>query len=72
MKSLSMKLVLSALGIVMLSSSAFAQRPHHAVQSSNGVAVYDVAPGAYASSNTNSPANTGGGSLGYNQMVETY
>jgi hypothetical protein len=32
MKSLNAKLVLSALGIAMLATPAFAQRPHHQVQ----------------------------------------
>lgn len=45
MKSFSSKLALSALGIVaMLTSSAFAHRPHHIARVSQ-MAIYNVVPG---------------------------
>jgi hypothetical protein len=71
MKPLNTKLVLSALGIVaMLTSPAFAQKPHrqlsHQQTYSNrqsGVGIYDMVPNSY------DPAVTGGGSVGYNQNL---
>ena len=80
MRSLSTKLVLSALGILtMFASPAFAQEPHHHRQ--NGRAVYNmvITPdpsqrGAIYNMVINpldDPATTGGGSFGYNELERT-
>jgi hypothetical protein len=45
MKSLDMKLVLSALGIVaMLTSPAFAKKPHHVTNVATGSTEYNTIP----------------------------
>ncbi len=78
MKSLSTKLLLSAVGIVaMLASPALAaQKPHRQPSpqqmtldpsARSGRNLYDMAPSG--SANRYDPANTGGGSLGYNQNL---
>ncbi len=79
MKSLNMKLVLSALGIVgILTSPAFAKKPHHQLSQQQqmtshpaprGRRVYDMVPAPYDPANRYDPAATGGGSFGYNQML---
>jgi hypothetical protein len=46
MNSLTMKVVLSSLGIVaMLTSPAFAKKPHQVTHNNNGSAVYNAIPG---------------------------
>jgi hypothetical protein len=78
MKSLNMKLVFSAVGIVaMLASPAFAANKPHRQSSQqqitsnpparSGRNLYDMAPAG--AGNRYDPANTGGGSLGYNQNL---
>jgi opacity protein-like surface antigen len=78
MKSLNMKLVLSAVGIVaLLASPAFAaQKPHRQpsqqqvtsdAPARSGRGLYDMVPNGWGS--RYDPANTGGGSLGYNQNL---
>jgi hypothetical protein len=69
MKSLDIKLALSALGIVaMLTSPAFAQKPHHVTHMDRS-AIYNVVPGYNPQTNSNDPALTGGGTLGYNENI---
>jgi hypothetical protein len=71
MKSLRTMLFLSVLGIVTaLTSPAFAQKPHHATHVKRS-AIYNVDPGyrPQTQSDSNDPRLTGGGSLGYNQML---
>ncbi len=79
MKSVNVKLVLSALGIVgMLTGPAFAKKPHQQPSQQQmtsdpapqrGRGVYDVVPAPYDPVNRYDPAATGGGSFGYNQML---
>jgi hypothetical protein len=71
MKSLDTALLSSVLGIVtVLTSPAFVQKPHH-VTHVNKSAIYNSAPGylPQTESSSNDPRLTGGGSLGYNQML---
>jgi hypothetical protein len=71
MKSLGPMLLLSVLGIVTeLTSPAFAQKPHHVTRVKRS-AIYNVAPGyrPQTQADSNDPRLTGGGSLGYNQML---
>jgi hypothetical protein len=71
MKSLDTALLLSVLGIVtLLTSPAFAQKQHH-VTLVKRPAIYNSAPGyrPQTESSSNDPGLTGGGSLGYNQML---
>jgi hypothetical protein len=71
MKSLDTALLLSVLGIVsVLTSPAFAQKPHH-VTHVKRAPIYNSAPGylPQTESSSNDPRVTGGGSLGYNQML---
>lgn len=76
MKSLSTKLVLSAIAIVaMLASPAFAQKSHRRVSQhqyvtsdpapQSGRGIYNMVPDY----DRYSPGVTGGGSTGYNQML---
>jgi hypothetical protein len=71
MKSLDTALLLSVLGIAtVLSGPAFAQKPHHATHA-KGSAIYnsDREYRPQTQSYSNDPSLTGGGSLGYNQML---
>jgi len=71
MKSLGTTLFLSVLGIVtVLTSPAFAHKPHH-VSHVRRSAIHNVDPGyrPQTQSDSNDPRLTGGGSLGYNQML---
>jgi hypothetical protein len=71
MKSLDTALLLSVLGIAtVLSGPAIAQKPHH-VTHAKGSAIYNSEPGyrPQTESSSNDPGRTGGGSLGYNQML---
>jgi hypothetical protein len=62
--ALSVAIVLST---ACSASAATAHRPAHVHRS----AIYNMAPGynSQTYSNTNDPRSTGGGSLGYNQML---
>jgi hypothetical protein len=62
--ALSVAIVLSS---ACSASAATAHRPAHVHRS----AIYNMAPGynSQTYSNTNDPRSTGGGSLGYNQML---
>jgi len=71
MKSLDTALLLCVLGIAtVLSSPAFAQKPHH-VSPVKGSAIYnsDREYRPQTQSYSNDPRLTGGGSLGYNRML---
>jgi hypothetical protein len=71
MKSLDTALLLSVLGIAtVLSGSAFAQKPHH-ITHAKGSAIYnsDREYRPQTQSYSNDPNLTGGGSVGYNQML---
>jgi hypothetical protein len=73
MKSLVTKLALFTVGIVaMLTSPAFAHRPNH-VAHVNRSAIYNMIPDYFSRTpsrlNSDDPALTGGGSLGYNKNL---
>ena len=71
MKALNTALLLAVLGIVtVLTSPAFAQKPHHVAHVKRS-AIYNSDPGyrPQTHSYSNDPRLTGGGSLGYNQML---
>jgi hypothetical protein len=71
MKSLDVVLRLAVLGIVIvLSSPALAQKPHHIAHVERS-RIYNSESGyrPQTQSYSNDPRLTGGGSLGYNQML---
>jgi hypothetical protein len=79
MKSLNMKLLLSALGIVaMLTNPAFAKKPYGQLSQQqmtsdptprSGRGIYDMVSTPNDPTSTYDPADTGGGSFGYNQSL---
>jgi hypothetical protein len=80
MRSLNTKLVLSALGfLTILASPAFAQEPHYhhrhaSLHQSDPVGpsqrgVYNMMITPNIARSPDDPAETGGGSVGYNAMV---
>jgi hypothetical protein len=81
MRSLKTKLVLSALGILtMFASPACAQEPHYhhrhhaSLQQSDPVGpnqrgIYNMMVTPDIARTTDNPAATGGGSVGYNEML---
>jgi len=49
--------------------------PHHhkiAARQQNGLHSFAMVPGAASGVNSESPQNTGGGSLGYNEMLRSF
>ena len=44
----------------------------HGVAGRSGLNAFAMVPGGQAGANSNDPAVTGGGSLGYNKLLETY
>ncbi len=82
MKLLNAKVALAALSIAaLIGSPAFAKTPHqpnrHASQQQimsdpapeTGRGLYNMVPGYGGGFSSYSPADTGGGSIGYNQML---
>jgi hypothetical protein len=79
MRSLNTKRVLSALGfLTILASPAFAQEPHyhhrHASMHQSDVGpsqrgIFNMMVTPNIAPNPDDPAETGGGSVGYNQML---
>jgi hypothetical protein len=73
MKTLNTKLVLSALGIALMATPAFAQQTrahhHHIVARQSGLNAFAMVPRAQGDGLA--PAATGGGSIGYNENLRT-
>ena len=73
MKTLNSKLVLSALGIALMATPAFAHQPrahhHHIAARQSGGNAFAMVPAAQGDGLA--PEATGGGSIGYNENLHT-